>query len=415
MRNDPGDAVLTSPPPHRVASAKSAPDQARRRAFAAVAVLMALIVVNERTYLIHPPFSQPVSFALGFVLFRVLAFLARARMRALLILLAFASLGLCAAEVAGIMTDRPPVRSFTKGLFDGNSVAGVGPGRAGVFHDEMVDPKTGQKIFSADYTVDSNLLRLTRSGEADPVIAFVGNSVTFGVGVDDRDTMPQQFADLIDPRQRVVNLASGAHGPAQFLRELQTGVYDSLIGPKPGAFIFLTEAWGAERTACLPYWTAAAPRYAIEGGAVVYKGRCANSFAFWPRQWIVNSPPYRAFIAPHRPRVDHDDIELYIRVLSAAVELARSKYGAPTVIPYLMSGPSYFEGTGFTDDMVIKRLEEAGAIVFDASLEKEAAAGAVLTFPIDGHPTALAHLLRAREIDAVIKQKLPDALLADAK
>jgi hypothetical protein len=83
---------------------------------------------------------------------------------------------------------------------------------------------------------------------------FFGCSFTFGEGLNDSATLPQAFADSLDRRERVLNLGFSGYGPQHFLSELQSGILDSVIGPQPKLFVFLTSAGHAERSACKPYW-----------------------------------------------------------------------------------------------------------------------------------------------------------------
>ena len=93
--------------------------------------------------------------------------------------------------------------------------------------------QSGASIYKAEYTIDSNLLRETLSAETGPTIAFFGDSFTFGEGVNDAETLPQAFADLLGRRERVLNLGFSGYGPHQFLAELQTGRFDGVIGAQP--------------------------------------------------------------------------------------------------------------------------------------------------------------------------------------
>ena len=75
----------------------------------------------------------------------------------------------------------------------------------------------------------------------------------------------------------------------------------------------------------------------------------------------------------------------------------------------------YLQATGFTDDAIIERLRNAGAIIIDASLQKEEAAGAQISIKGDGHPTPYANRVRAGQIKAAIDEKLSDVRISDAK
>jgi hypothetical protein len=221
--------------------------------------------------------------------------------------------------------------------------------------------------------------------------------------------MPQALADLLGRRRRVVNLGYEGYGPQQFLRELETGQFDAVIGPRPDLFVFLTAPWHAERTACKASFVLEAPRYALEAGRPVYKGACAEGTTLALRRWLGDSALYRVAVEPFSHRLTHDDVETYLAILLAAVDLARTKYGVETLIPYMRGGPGYLAGTGFDDEAVVRRLEQGGAHVVDASLAAERAAGAVIDLKGDNHPTPLAHRLRAALIKDYLERRRPDA------
>ena len=214
---------------------------------------------------------------------------------------------------------------------------------------------------------------------------------------------------------RVLNLALTGYSPQQFLREMETSRFDSVIGPDPTLFVFLTAPWHAERTSCKAYWTPHAPLYALEEGRIVYKGECNEGASLVLREWLENFSAYRKLIEPYRHQVNRADVELYVSVLEAAVKMAKDKYGVPVVIPYLRVPPEYLQASGFTDDAIMARLMSSGAIVVDASLQKEEAAGAQISIKGDGHPTPYANHVRAEMIRTAVAEKLSGVALSDAK
>jgi hypothetical protein len=111
--------------------------------------------------------------------------------------------------------------------------------------------------------------------------------------------------------------------------------------------------------------------------------------------------------------VNHDDVELYVQITLAAVKLAETKYHVPVII--LDPGAErddYLDGTGFTPAAVNQRFRDGGAIVIDASLDTERAAGMILTIPGDGHPTALANRLWASILKNYLEQNMPEVVAA---
>jgi hypothetical protein len=376
-------------------------------------VVVAIILWLE---LRHPfPKFRLATLILIFALLVDLAIAAKGKIRNALIVLASLAFGFSIAEGAAGAVPAHSVLSIERGWSVRQPIMGWGPERAGTFHAEMRDPRDNSIIYDTNYTFDSDLLRHTISAESGPTIVFFGDSFTFGDGVKNDETLPQVFADLLDRKVRVLNLALTGYSPQQFLREMETSRFDSVIGPDPKLFVFLTAPWHAERTSCKAYWTPHAPRYALEDGRVVYKGECNDGASLLLREWLENTAVYRWVIEPYRHQANHADIELYVSVLEAAVKMAKEKYGVPTLIPYLRVPKAYLQATGFTDDEIMQRLREAGAIVIDASLFDAEAAGQRISIKGDGHPTPLANRLRAQMIKTAIDQKLSNILLSDAK
>jgi hypothetical protein len=179
---------------------------------AAIPILIAIITYLES----HQPFALFRLAALGaiFLLFADAASLLRGKWRDFLTVLSSLAFGICLIEA--IATIREPKELMTvspDGLYAPRPVIGWGPDRPGQFRAEKTDPKTGAAIYSANYTIDSNLLRKTLSCESGPTVVFFGCSFTFGEGLNDADTFPQAFADSANHKVRVLNLGFSGYGP----------------------------------------------------------------------------------------------------------------------------------------------------------------------------------------------------------
>jgi hypothetical protein len=259
---------------------------------AAIPVLVAVIAILAT----RNPFGmfRLITYGAVFLLFANIASLLRGNWRDFLLVLASLAFGIFLIEAAAIIWEsREPTRVVQDGLYAPRPVTGWGPAHTGRFHDEKTDPKTGATIYSADYTIDSNLLRHTQSCETGPAVVFFGCSIAFGQGLNDADTLPQAFADSIDRKVRILNLGYPAYGPHQFLSELQSGIFDSVIGPQPKLFVFETAAWHADRSACKPWWVRLGPRYRIENGQLILKGACYGGLGLWFQEWLQGSAAYR--------------------------------------------------------------------------------------------------------------------------
>jgi hypothetical protein len=373
---------------------------------AAIPILLGLIALLE----IRRPvrFHQLLAFVFLFFVLADITTLLRGKLHNIVLMLTSLAFGLCLVEATANVLMPKPLLVYTPGESSPQPIIGWGPAHSGRFYEKKIDPRTGATIYDVEYTIDSHLLRQTLSCESGPAIVFFGDSFTFGYGVNDDQTFPQYFADLFHRKLRVLDLAFTGYGPQQFLRELQTGRFDDVIGPRPRLFVFLTAPWQAERTACKSSWIAHAPRYALENGQLVFKGACYEGVGMVLHEWLENTALYPLLAKPNR-RPNHDDVDLYIRILSAAIDLAKEKYGVPTVVPYLRD-QDYLSGTGFTDDQIIKRLEDGGAFVTDMSLAKQSAAGIAIGIPGEAHPNAYANRLRAVLLKDYLEQNQSDAI-----
>lgn len=343
-----------------------------------------------------------------------IASLARGKSRDGLLVLTSAAVGLTVVEGAAIVVEPKISTIVPVGLYGAKSAVGWGPSHAGRYHEERIDLSTGRTIYAADYTIDENFSRQTHSTASGPPIVFFGDSLTFGIGLNDSDTLPQQFADLLDHKVMVLNLAFSGYGPNQFLRVLEDDLSTPVIGPKPELFVFLTAPWHTERNACKADWTRLAPRYVLENNQPILKGTCHDAQWTWLRDRLHPFASYRLLVEPLILKPDDADVELYIRTLLAAVSVAKERYGSRTIVPYVRSS-GYLQTTGFTDESVMARLREGGAIVIDASLQQEEKAGAVLNIPGDGHPTLLANRLRASLLVGYVERNMDGTLLSGLK
>lgn len=312
--------------------------------------------------------------------------------------------GIASVEIVALAMQPRVEVLHPPGLWGSRAELGWGPKAPGAYPTEKrVDGKT---IYRVTYTIDDDLLRHTATAAPGPVVAFFGDSNTFGDGLDDKDTLPQAFADL-EPGFDVVNLGFSAYSPAQALRELDVGLFDKRIAGAR-AFVLLTGPWHSERTACKPNFAVRAPRYERVGGAIAYRGPCASGIGQTWQEFYKETAAYQAFLAPILQRPTHGDIETWLAIVGATAKLAHDKYGVPLVVLYVTQPGGYLDGTGFTDANLQQRLTEAGIHVIDTALQP--APGRVLTIPGDGHPSALANRLLAKKIVADLNASLPDVL-----
>lgn len=353
-------------------------------------------------------FGSAFELALVFLWLAYLASLARGKLRDAIIVACSLVFGLAMLEALSLKSQGGSPAVVGKGFFAYKPGIGWGAAGPGSYPARKIDGQSGSGIFDVTYTIDNSLLRKTESADSGPTVAFFGDSITFGEGVNDGETMPQAFADLTNHRLHVLNLGFPGYGPHQVLHALESGTFDAELGPKVRLIVLLTAPWHAERTACKPTYTLRGPRYRLRDDRIEYDGACSEGLCLVLREWIQDTALYRAAINPYRQRIDHADVELYIRIVLATIDVATKKYGAATLIPYLPVGDEYLRWSGFTDASIVERFRAGGASVIDASLAKERAEGAIIDIPGDGHPTPFAHLARARSVAAFVARAFPD-------
>jgi hypothetical protein len=339
--------------------------------------------------------------SLGFAFAVYLVIFVAGRMRSVALPVAALFFCLAAVECYAMLQSTPlAVEIDPPGYAGGRPNLGWGPQRAGVFHFQKLNSRTGSVIYDVDYTIDENLNRKVISAATGPTIAFFGDSMTFGQGLPDADTLPQAFADATGRQYRVLNFGVPGYGPQQFLRALETDMYKDLLA-EPRLFVMLTAAWHAERTNCGETYMWHAPRYVLAQGVPSYRGQCSDDWYQHVRRLWTLTAMDGVFFRPVFGGARAADMDLYTAILIRAGQLAREKYGVPTLILYLPN-PSYVQRAGTTDEQIMQRLRDAGILVVNADLAAKNFAGQALEIPGDGHPTGVANRARAPMVRDVL-------------
>ncbi len=370
-------------------------------------LVLAIIVLAAAAWLALNPMSLSnyallYYYGLIFVVAVAFAVMLRGRWRDACVVVAALTVGLSAIELISIHAVARTVNMRQRGTFVANAALGWSLGKPGVYWQNKTEGGPhGHVIFDVNYTIDQHSNRLTVSAEHGPTVAFFGDSMTFGEGIPDDETLPQAFADLTGRKMHVLNLAVPGYGPEHFLRALELDLDHDLLKNDPRLFVFLTAPWHAERVSCGSSFTLLGPSYALESGKTVYKGFCYQQGAkvlSAITSALASTSTYQMFFKNVAPNVYRYEIDLYVAVLIRAGQLAREKYGVPTLVLYLTDWPDYVGQIGMTDQQVMQRLRDGGLQVIDASIDQKAYPGQPLRIPGDGHPTGLANNIRAKMV-----------------
>ena len=255
------------------------------------------------------------------------------------------------------------------------------------------------KIYDVSYTIEAGGFRHTPQAQGAAkagAVLFLGDSTTFGEGLNDDETLPHNFAKL-RPDSAVFNLAFHGYGAHQVLRALETGHFDAYTGKKVDLIVFPTAPWQADRSACLPYYARFTPKYVVVGAEAVYAGRCPGDGVF--TRVLYQSKTYGYFrerIPADLFRMD-DKFELYLAIIKTTRRIAEEKYGARFVIGFLGSADSAFLGSRYSNERILQYFRENGIEFVDIALaDRPEEMDPSLLIPGDGHPSARAQFLRAQ-------------------
>lgn len=294
---------------------------------------------------------------------------------------------------------------------------GYGP-RPGA-HATITWRRLGRVIYAAHYTIGSDGFRSTRgaSGQAAATTVFVGDSYTFGDGLNDSQTLPQQYADATDHRQKVINAAFSGYGTNQVLALIDSGRLTSHFGGGPRLVIYpaIDEHLG-RIDGRSPLHRVGTPHYALINGAARFLGPFhpgleGQILDIASRSAIVSSLRDLALAAPRA-----DAAPLFGAMVERARDDAERLYGASFIV-VLWDEPVWQDGdnrrrssqraaavTAMADQMARRGVAfvRVSALLPDykAHMSEYVMAGS-------GHPSALLNRRLARALAARLTRTPP--------
>src|SRR5262249_50407028 len=102
----------------------------------------------------------------------------------------------------------------------------------------------GQVLYAVTYTIDEHGQRMPPPfqvplGQDPSCVLFFGDSYTFGLGVNDTETMPYRVGGKSHGQYQVFNFGFPGYGPHQMLAQLQEGLVESVVRCTPRFVIYL--------------------------------------------------------------------------------------------------------------------------------------------------------------------------------
>jgi lysophospholipase L1-like esterase len=269
-----------------------------------------------------------------------------------------------------------------------------------VFHIVKIGAD-GSLISDTNYSLNEYGLRRGDLSQSDTTIWFFGDSFTFGEGVSDTDTLPNQFSSLSG--FRAINLGVSGYGPHQMLRILELDrptLYDL---ERPAAVVYTALADHIRRAAGLALWDRHGPLYNAINGDLKLIGPFEPAPSFFENQLLIWSRTYReVYRSIRRTRsqapTTEDDRERFLAIVERSKKIIAQKYGVKLIV-VLWDGLPQGEDA-FNSDWIAKHLSEKGIPLFRVSIELPQLRESKYYIPNDGHPNADGYRLVA---DALVK------------
>jgi hypothetical protein len=246
-------------------------------------------------------------------------------------------------------------------------------------------------VYDVTYSFDANGHRQAL-GSTDPAadsVVFVGDSFTFGEGVEDSETLPQQFSDQSGRKYKVTNFGVSSFGIQQPLRLLEIGRVEPFLTSGKRYIVYSGIPDHANRVVT---GLRRGPVYTLQSdGTIKYLGNGQSQSEMFAVAIANRSLFLRNFVVmPILEQREGHDTALYVALVKRAGELSRQKYGAKFIVIFW--------------DLHDEALNQEVLTAFDKTGVSYVLASAVLPgfaqdeykYRIvgDGHPNALAdHLI----------------------
>jgi hypothetical protein len=186
-----------------------------------------------------------------------------------------------------------------------------------------------QLIYNVSYTINDLGLRSSSSVEQfhkNQCILFFGDSFTFGLGVNDFETMPYIVQKL--SKHEVYNFGYNGYGPHQMLSAIQHGIVKDTTNSQPRIVIYQAALFQVSRSAGFAWWDKHGPRYILlPNGSIKYNGH------FDDGNWVkkkIGVELVKSFICKkyfmNRMNINEKDVKLFIDIIGYSQKLLNERY-----------------------------------------------------------------------------------------
>jgi hypothetical protein len=190
-----------------------------------------------------------------------------------------------------------------------------------------------QVIFDVSYTINASGMRETPGPETAPChVVIFGDSLTFGWGLPDHETLAAQFVSAANGRYKAYNFAFPGYGPHQMLRSLETGRVERVLANEPVDLVIYQGIMAhLSRAAGRVSWDLRGPRYVTAGGGEArYTGPFHGAAYAFARK-ILNKSQIVTYLnnrsADDEDEVRNEDVPLFVAILKQAQSEVDRRFG----------------------------------------------------------------------------------------
>lgn len=300
------------------------------------------------------------------------------------------------------------IENNTPGFYQPSKYLGFKP--TANFQSDAYEKIGDTLIFKVRYTIGENGLRITPEcqNEKASSIVFFGCSFTFGLGLEDNQSLPYIIGSKVRDSYKAYNFGFSGYGTQQMLSALENNLTDSVIKFPPRYIIYTVMPDHISRAINLHDWNLNDPKYVLtSNGDVKCVGTFINPTEGGIRELMFlkfrESYVYKKLIM--KQYVDVNDINLFIKMVKKSELLIKAKYPTAEFI-VLYWNINYQESLGQEIVRLLKEEKITTLQVKDILPDwNNNYKKYQLYFPYDQHPNYIANkIISDYIIDRIIKQ-----------
>jgi hypothetical protein len=280
-----------------------------------------------------------------------------------------------------------------------------------------------ETVYDVTYSISHSGFRITPGGADGPTVFFFGDSITFGEGVNDNQTLPHEFSALSG--MRAVNFGVDGYGPHHMLRMFELNIPRTVDQSTPRFVVYTAFSDHIRRAAGGAQWDQKGPLYEVAGDGVQYVGSFKDKSSkgvskragssLW-QEMIEQSRIYGAIAPTPAYLPDSSDINVrendrkrFLFIVEKTSLIVKEQYHCPFVV-LLWDTRSRKSVTIEDMSWVEARLNEFGIPVLRLSRVVTDPNFRTWIIENDNHPDGRAYHYAARSLLNFLRRTTPEVL-----